>query len=109
MSDIYDKAVKFLTEHPEEIYDAWARVEDHVAGCLFGAVDKDPLNYKPRGACGCLTQVKSGRIRACNSELTNRIRSDDRIPNTGEHITVKHLPIFAEWQRVLDKELGREP
>jgi hypothetical protein len=39
--------------------------------------------------------------------LTKAIRADARIPEGPQWITVNDLPVFAEWQRRLDKELKR--
>jgi len=44
---------------------------------------------------------------AYTDDLTERIRADERIPDDPDRITVAHLPVFAEWQRILDKELKR--
>ena len=38
-------------------------------------------------------------------ELTKAIRKDPRIPKLPKNITVADLPVFAEWQRRLDKEI----
>jgi len=96
--DKYDRAIEHLREHPEDVWLAWHLHSNHPAGCLFA--------YTAPG-CGCLTQVKCGR-RAPTDELTIAIQSDGRIPENNEDITLEHLPVFAEWQRRLDKELGRE-
>jgi hypothetical protein len=93
--DKYDEAIAYLTQHPEEIYDAWNERYLH----LF---DRCGL----RSTCGCLTQVKYEHKQAQTPALTAAIRADDRIPEA-EKITVDDLPVFAEWQRRLDKELGR--
>lgn len=104
--DKYDLAIDYLTEHPDEIYDSWndgivTYNNPHpVSSCLFGSTG---ALY----ACGCLTQVKSGRFPANNDELTRAIRADERIPEDAHYITINNLPVFAEWQRRLDKELGR--
>lgn len=104
MKDKYDEAMAYLFEHPEEIRDAWADPYDHVAGCLF--------QYATRGkpgifeGFGCLTMVR-GVCRAATQELTAAIRADERIPRSVEDATADTLPVFAEWQRRLDKELER--
>lgn len=59
-------------------------------------------------AIGCLTMVRGGKAcLAATPELTAAIRADDRLPSDEEHITPEHLPVMAEWQRRLDKELNR--
>ncbi len=57
--------------------------------------------------CGCLTHIACGYMEAQTEELTQAIRNDPRIPGDSEYITLDDLPVFAEWQRRLDKELNR--
>lgn len=102
--DKYDRAVAYLTEHPEEIQEAWANPIRHEAGCIFGYAagpDRKMIHY-----IGCLTQIKGGLFRAETEALTEAIRADVRIPDRFD-ITVLNLPVFAEWQRRLDVELNR--
>jgi hypothetical protein len=104
MKDKYDKAVQHLTQNPGEIYMSWRFPGEFPGGCLFNfAGDKD--RYGER--CGCLTQVKDKVSRAQTPALTKAIRADARIPKGPQWITAKDLPVFAEWQRRLDKELKR--
>ena len=120
MSDKYDDAVAYLTEHPDKIEDAWndggyfendtADEEPHSGAALFRFASKSGTGGICRsGLCyGCLTMIRdSPGIVAETEELTNAIRQDERIPTSWHDITVEHLPTFAEWQRRLDKELGR--
>lgn len=105
MSDKYEDAIAYLTEHPNEIEDAWGNPSWHVAGCLFVQCG----SFSAGGTrCGCLTQVRRGMYPAANTKLTNEIRADERIPLDGHEITVEHLPVFAEWQRRLDREFNRK-
>ncbi len=112
--DKYDEAVEYLTDHPDEIYDAWgcgAEDEDDQpyvhAQCLFQFATRNgewSVDY------GCLTQIRVGFGEVeveDNHQLTLEIRADERIPSHGLDIRVEHLPVFAEWQRRLDRELGR--
>lgn len=116
MGDKYDEAVEYLTKHPGEIHDAWVMAHGgHAAGCLFAFVmpadaDEDEISWKRDVACGCLTQIRA----ACGSdtvawtrELTEAIVADRRIPQNPDYITVADLPVFAEWQRRIDRELNR--
>ena len=109
--DKYDRAVAFLTENPEQIDDIWSNPTDHEAGVLFQFCSKEgdlrghSDTYEQ--SCGCLTEVASGRWPAQNEKLRAEIMADDRIPKRASHITVSTLPVFAEWQRRLDKELNR--
>lgn len=100
--DIYDEAVEYLTKHPEKIEEAWNYTDARVGGILF--------EYTGPG-CGCLTQVKTGSelFKGPTPELEEAIRADPRIPLGVDSITVESLPVFAEWRRRLDKELGRRP
>lgn len=104
MSDRYDKAVKYLTEHPGEIFDAWQAPMDHPGGCLFLFAQRETCRDKIPMFCGCLTQVRSG-CQAQTRELTEAIQADQRIPQDPLDITVEHLPVFAEWQARIDREL----
>lgn len=111
MKDKYDIAIEYLTEHPKEILDTWSNPMGSSGGCLFqfctptGALDCKIIEGESH-QCGCLTQLKrfSDRI-AWTPELTNEIRADTRIPGMAEGITVADLPVFAEWQRRLDREI----
>jgi len=98
MTDKYDEAIAYLTARPDRIYYAWDHPYEPM-GALF--------RYAGEG-CGCLTQIRSDpEMRAATPELTAAIRADKRIPLSPKDITVELLPIFAEWQRRIDKELGR--
>lgn len=118
VKDKYDEAVDYLTKNPEEIYQCWNHPISYRAGALFLPVsDKLPaspntVDLLPRRGdglmCGCLTMVRAGLKVAWTDELTEAIRGDARIPKTPESIKPEHLPVFAEWQRRIDKELGRE-
>jgi hypothetical protein len=101
MPDKYDKAIAYLSEHPEEIQMAWADGHD-----LFqyltptGRID-DHCKY------GCPTMVKKGLRVAYRSKLTAMVRAAD-IPDRSSEITPAHLPAFAEIQRLADKVLERK-
>lgn len=103
MADKYDEAVAYLTARPDEIYDSWLCAES-----LFQFVE--PIDGNDEKVCGCLTEIRgSYDICAWTDELTAAIRADERLPRNAEDITPAHLPVFAEWQRRIDKELGRTP
>ena len=117
MADKYDEAVAFLTENPDLIIDAWER--DSLEGenarhqCLFDYVIPSQHGTYRRSdnqLCGCLTQIKGecavGGV-AWTDDLTDAIQEDDRIPEHQTKVTVEDLPVFAEWQRRIDKELDR--
>lgn len=60
---------------------------------------------------GCLTMIKhrsSIKYQAITPELTDRICQDERIPCRPQDIRPEHFPIFAEYQRELDKTFGTD-
>lgn len=111
--DIYDEAVEYLTRHPKLIYSAWQCPDGtetrnvRMAHCLFQYVS--PTGNKEPYHCGCLTEIKDGIAVAHTLELTKAIHNDKRLPGDECLIRVKHLPLFARWQRRIDKMLGRKP
>ena len=127
--DVYDKSIERLMEFAENEYyegnfkaavsEAWEvpELNVHHGGLLFRAVSPSggTLDKRPDGNdCGCLVEVRNGAL-LCNGrpayawtdDLTLRIKADERLPKVAEDIEPEHLPIFAEWQRIIDKELGR--
>ena len=124
--DKYDLAIDYLTENPEDIYDAWASpgAYEGRGGELFGFVAPqwDDSNYSVKdrdgirvGTCGCLQQIreakgegydgKSGHaVMSYWNRLWDAIASDRRIPSDASDITVENLPVFAEWQREIDQK-----
>ena len=48
-------------------------------------------------------------MKTNTEETILKIKADDRLPLFERDITPAHLPIFEEWQRIADKELGRTP
>lgn len=101
MKDEYDKAVRHLTEHPNEIFRSWCHPRDRKGGKLFLFCSED-REYGTSG-CGCLTQVKSRVFEAETRELTEAIRNDDTLPSCIGDVKVEHLGRFAAWQRAMDK------
>jgi hypothetical protein len=99
MEDKYSKAIEYLNRHPSQILEAWNCPRFHPAGCLFQYTSL-------QNGAGCLTQIRAGNSRAHKHELTLEIRADERVPKDQEEITLNDLPVFAEWQRKIDK-IGR--
>ena len=98
--DKYDQQIAELTENPEKILNHWMQPKG-----LF-AYANDGKGYVNN--TGCLTMIRySSAYNAQTENLTNAIRNDIRIPKDQMQITVDHLPVFAEWQRLLDKEFNR--
>jgi len=106
--DHYDHAVDYLTQRPVEIPVAWGEPIDHVAGCLFQFVSPSGGPVIDKCCFGCLTQIRKGLAQAYTPELTDLIRNDERIPSSGYEIKPAHLPLFADYQRLIDQELGRK-
>jgi hypothetical protein len=102
--DKYDLQIERLTEKPELIQEEW--FEGKV---LFKWVGNGLQ-------CGCLTQIRynvffyainpKGEI---DQELTEEIRKDELIPIGIAYVTIEDLPVFAEWQRKIDKRYNRKP
>lgn len=118
--DKYDEAIEYLRNlrNPDDfsfaIFEAWNNPQKEKGGCLFsfvspsGDLEKCPIDANNR-FCGCLTQIRGSMQKfAYTKELTKAIRNDSRIPQCIEEVTLEHLEVFAEWQRKIDKELGRE-
>ena len=119
--DAYDKAVIWLTDHPDKIGEAWFWPRLKPGGILFQFctpahtedASRDGKPRRPDGKeCSCLTLIHNTRnfdYHAWTDELTKAIRADHRIPMFSSEIEVGHLQIFATWQRRIDRELGRTP
>lgn len=110
--DKYSEAVAYLTEHEDRIESTWFEPHLHRGGCLFTFCTPDGTR-QPRPdhrMCGCLTMIRGEwalENHAWTDELTEAILTDERLPKSGYDIRPEHLPVFAEWQRRLDKELNR--
>ncbi len=111
--DKYDRAIELLnrlddTNFRNVVSKAWGLSEnDDVVEiiCLFQYCSNN--NYASN--IGCLTMIRKsgGMIVQDRPDLTKQIREDERIPKNCNEITKESLPVFAEWQRILDKELKR--
>ncbi len=98
MPDKYDLAIEILTRNPEKIREAWNNPHTDDAGCLFMFA-----HY----SSGCLTQIRRDPETYMGAiSQSAEILADGRIPKYPAKITVDSLPVFAEWQRRLDAELG---
>ena len=115
MSDKYDKAQAWLLAQPnfhDAIAVAWhynEEGEQSPGHCLFQYVSLSgtPVDVGDHAFCGCLTQIAGGNHVATTEALTTAIRLDKRIPTGVRNIKQEDLPVFAEWQRRIDKELER--
>jgi hypothetical protein len=102
MKDKYDLAIEDLTANPHNIKNSWA-----IGEALFQFVTLDGNANMQDIGVGCLTTIMSSECRAgihpdVDDKLTQEIQGDQRLPTKSDFITVEHLPVFAEWQRVLD-------
>jgi hypothetical protein len=91
MTDEYDEQIAYLTEHPEKIAIDWSN-------------GKELFEFLGNGLSvhgGCLTMIKrrGGKYVCDVPELTERIKADDRIPESVTAITPASLPVLAEYQR----------
>lgn len=110
--DKYDIAIEELKKNPAEIVNAWDFPKTHPAGCLFKKIGEG-WDMELRARCGCLTQIKANidyyaiNHDKVDEEITKQIMADERIPASVSDITIDHLPVFAEWQRKIDKLYNR--
>ncbi len=97
--DKYDEQIARITSAPDSLKSEWFSGED-----LFQMAGDGRQT-------GCLTMIrKEKRWTSETPELTEAIRNDNRIPADADDITLADLPVFAEWQRRLDRELpSRQP
>lgn len=95
--DIYDEQIARLRNKSKyAILDEWVQAKG-----MFKMVGDG------RHQEGCITLIKLGKYYAythgvVNDKLTEAIRNDDRLPKYGTDITHDHLPVFAEWHRIID-------
>lgn len=104
MPDKYDEAIAYFTDYPDDIFHAYCCPPNHPHGCLFAFVTPTGKFEDGDRGGGCLVQIVHYNQSACTLELTEAIRADDRIPDD-YNITVADLPVFAEWQRHIDKTI----
>jgi hypothetical protein len=107
--DRYDEAIGHLMQFKGAAFRgavraAWQTPYHEPGGALFELCEDDNND----GLCGCLTQVKDNQYPAQSHYMTRLIRDDDRIPNLPTKITKKSLPVFAEWQRRMDRAWNRK-
>lgn len=109
MPDKYDRAIAYLTEFPAGIGGAWGVLAGRGAPLFQFVTPTGEYASRPgdERECGCLTTIKGHGFAAWTDELEAAIRADDRIPESGSAVTLSDLPVFAEWQRRIDRELGR--
>lgn len=105
-NDIYAQEIKRLKNATStELWNEWC-----AASPLFRFVTphNDCSEQRFDGKlCGCLTSVRRPENVAWTTKLTQEIKRDKRIPVSPRNLKPKHLPVFAEWQRKIDKELKR--
>lgn len=115
MCDRYEQDVEYLTAKPHQIGVAWGNPKPgEMGGSLFRfAVDdgRPGARYIGGRRAGCLTMLRCINVSyaAETPELEAAIRADKRLPRRTGEIRPHHLPIFAAWQRRIDRELGRKP
>lgn len=102
MTDNYDEMIDSLTNNPELIGKTWS----YGLGLFQFATRPDSPEPEEDGPVGCLTMIKGGHYIAPTKEMTERIRSDERVPSDAILITPESLPVFAEYQREFDELWG---
>jgi hypothetical protein len=109
MKDKYDEAIEYLQLMPKEMIYAWNGPRGHSAGILFSFCSSDRRSkYKNANVIGCLTLIRQKDYYIAETPaLTAAIQADERMPDHEDKITIDSLPVFAEWQRRIDKELNR--
>ena len=118
-----NKAVEYLTEFPESIYDAWAEPKVNKGGILFMWVNHKADSAilddveRPFDDAGCLTMLRQNvgycvglvvdgkprKRKRKNKRIRKIIEQDERIPKNGEDIKLEHLPIFASYQLAFEE------
>lgn len=124
--DKYDRAIEHLLAQPDfkqAVLSAWSypaadEDEPNPAHCLFQSASPSGQEDErsPAGErIGCLTQIRitnSSReylpLVAWTPELTKEIAEDESIPMSVDEVTPESLPVFAEWQRKLDRTIRRK-
>lgn len=92
--DKYDRAIAYLTKHPERIFESWC-LNNKRGQCLFVPLGK-------RFECGCPVEVKKG-FPAGNVAVKNAVLANGLIPARFQDITIESLPAFAKIQRMADR------
>jgi hypothetical protein len=115
MQDIYDEAIKHLTDHPELIDDAWESPRRYWYGCLFRVLadpDSDLGMYMVKGKTpGCPMQINNMNSKLSPRNYTSGIEDldlyiqtlTDDFPVITSDIRSDHLPMFADLQRKADR------
>lgn len=105
--DKYDKQIEEIKSGHSTIKEDWYKAK----GLFAFATDCKAELSSVEATVGCLVMIRnsSGIVLAQDQELakklTNEILLDKRLPRLPEEIKEEHLPVFAEWQRRLDKEI----
>ena len=102
---MYDAQIALLTNYPSLIKKHWVQ-----AIGLFRMVGHEAKRYNDD--CGCPSMIRGGRWFAMDrdgidTELTERIKKDKRIPGSSKGINVKNLIAFKEIQELADERYRR--
>jgi len=114
--DKYDRAIELLQQSEnflEDVVRAWINADaGDTTGCLFQYAGEINSYYGYNGtSTGCLTMIRKhpATRSAATKDLTEGIINDARIPKEYTDITPECLPVFADWQRRLDREIRNQP
>lgn len=115
--DAYSKAIDFFKAFPEKLIEVWDDPKSHWSGILFQAVTPDGYSQDNDDGlfCGDLCEIRSLMANAWTINLQEEIVNDPRIPKlyaSNDYIpklSIEILEVFADWQRKIDEEIGRNP
>ena len=117
--DKYDDEIDALMVYADDD-DLWrkqVRRSWELATPLFAVVGGGKIAGDNVQCRGCLTQIRMTAqtrfqdhtyvavVGGRRHPITEEIRNDTRIPATVEEIRPHHLPIMADWQRRIDREI----
>lgn len=123
--DIFDKAVDYFIEHPEEAVNAWLRPLSHRYGYLFGFLGKsrylvdemvdekiEHTDYKHFYGCPAMVKLQTNSggtqmFHAFNDEITEAIVADEEMfgavnVSDWDNLSIPEnvLRRIGHWQRV---------
>jgi len=101
--EYYDAQIKFLTENPEKIPNAWLASLGIFGFCRRQDSFLRHIIFDRK--CGCPVMVRDDPASwgTANESMTMELLRDYRIPRKASQITPAHLPAFLEWRLRFDE------